>query len=114
MVAPKAGKAAGGDEEVRQEQGAADVGAGILLEDHGDDVGAAGGSAHIEQYCRTHRGQQHTEDQFQQGLIGQGLAHGEQNFKQAEESGHGHGDIGGADTEALAEHHSAQDRAGPG
>lgn len=66
----------------------------------------------LNQHCRTHRRQQHAEDQFQQGLIGQGLAHGEQDLKQAEESGHGHGDIGGADTEALAEHHSAQDKQG--
>ena len=48
----------------------------MLGQDQGNNIGAAGGGADVEDDGGAHSGQQHREDQFQQFVIGEGLGHG--------------------------------------
>ena len=64
---------------------------GIFFQDKGDDIGAAGGGAHIEEQCRRDGGQGDGENQIQHGLVGQGAAEGNIFFEHSQL--HVHNDV---------------------
>ena len=81
---------------------------GVFFQDEGDDIGAAGRRAHVEEQSRRNGGQGDGEDQVQHGLVGQGAAEGDIFFKKGQLCRHDDGSPAGADGKILAEEYPAQ------
>ena len=105
-------------EQVGQEEGRRDaVDVGVFFHDEGDDVGAAGGSTHIEQQGRGNGGQGDGEDQVQHGLVGEGAAQGADLFQNHQLRRHdeggvarGHGKLPAQEDEAHHQQHDVRRR----
>lgn len=107
------GKESGEDDQtVCHQQGIADVDAGVFFQDHGDDIGAAGGSADIEQDGGCKAGDCDTVAKFQNRLIGQGLCHGTDHLHCGKDDGIKNADIRCFRTEAFAQNEKANDKQG--
>ena len=102
-----------GDEQ--RDRDAVDV--GVFLHDEGDDVGAAGRRAHIEQQCRGDGRQRNGEEQVQHRLVGQWAAEGAKLFKNHQLRRHhkgriarGHGELFAQKDEAHHQQHEVRRR----
>ena len=78
----------------------------------GDDIGAAGGSAEIEQDGGCKAGNCDTVAKFQNRLIGQGLCHGTDHLHCGKDDGIKNADIRCFRTEAFAQNEKANDKQG--
>ena len=99
-----------GDEQIHDEQGSADVDAGILFQDHCQDVGTAAGCTDVKQDRSADCGQDDGKDQLQHRLRGQRMIHREPNFGKAQTNRGQHADIDGADTEAAPEKDKSENK----
>lgn len=99
-----------GDEQIHDEQGSADVDAGILFEDHCQDVGTAAGCTDVKQDRSADCGQDDGKDQLQYRLRGQRMIHREPDFGKTQTNRGQHADIDGADTEAASEKDKSENK----
>ena len=97
-----------GDEKVHHEKGGTDVEAGIFLQDHGQNIRTAAGSADVKEDGCAQGRQEDREDQLQHRLGGQGMGHRQDLFHAAQGHGHQHADIDGLDAEGFSEKKEAQ------
>ena len=99
-----------GDHHVGHQQGPPHVHAGVLFQDHGHDVGAAGGGVDIEQNGGPQSGEDDGEEELQHQLVGEGAV---QRAHPPEDLNQGGGDDGGIhrpEAEALVQHEKAEDQ----
>ena len=98
-----------GDDEVAAHQRAPDVEAGVLAQNHGDNVRAAGGRVEVEENRRADRGQADSENQLHEGLGCHRRVHRNDALQPPRQTRHQQADIRRASAEALAEHNVADD-----
>src|SRR5699024_3120395 len=98
-----------GNDAVADKEGLANVGdAGVLFQNHGHNVRAAGGGVVVEHQRRAHGGKHHGKAQLQQGLVGKGGVHGVDALQHPGLQGVHQAAIGGPKAELLAQKQVAQ------
>ena len=99
----------GGDEHVGEKQRPAHIKAGVLFEDHGDDVGAAGRGVDVKENGRAKGGKDDREEELQHLFIGEGSRHGADPLEELDNAGIEKGTVHSLQTKALVEHGKAQE-----
>ena len=93
---------------IRCHQGRTDVHAGVLFQNHGDDIRSARGCVDVEQDRRTDRREHNGKYQLQHRLVGQSAMHRHQRIQCLQAHRHHDGRINSADADALAQKDEAQ------
>ena len=96
------------NQKVHAQETVADIDAGVALENHGHDIGAAAGSLHVKEDGASHRRKAHCENQLKQGLAGHGRIHGHNVFQPPRSAGQDQAGIGRAHPERAPEYGKAQ------
>ena len=97
-------KAAGNrHQDVRHQQRPADIHVGVFAQQHGDNVGTAGGCPDVEEDGRAQGRQPYREDELQKGLIGKGGLHGVDKLHSPDDAGHQAAGVDGGQAEFAAE-----------